>query len=114
MARCARSFGCSHREVLAWDIYHEHWFQLDVPRHDYIHSVASLTRVATEAGFMLEGVEFDSSAHQFAVSEGFKLGLTVQAAIDHFPAQRMREWARLTREVHSAGRGNQAIFYFRA
>ena len=97
----------------AWDTYHEHWFQLEMPRHEYIHSVKSLVRLAAEAGLSFEGVEYDSTAHQFAGSEGYRRGVKLRATDRYFPRKQMREWQRQAREVNAAGRGDQAIFYFR-
>ena len=97
MTRCVRPLGYSFR----------------VPRHEYIHSVRSLTRIAQEAGLGLDGVEYDSTAHQFVLSEGYRLGLNLHHS-HQFPAHQMQEWERLTREVNETGRGDQAIFYFRA
>ncbi len=97
----------------AWDTFHEHWFQLDMPRHEYIHSVNSLVRLAREAGLKFEGVEYDSTAHQFAGSEGYRRGLKLRATDSYFPRDQMREWERQARQINAAGRGDQAIFYFR-
>ena len=99
---------------LAWETYHEDWFQLDVPRHECIHSVDSLTRVAGEAGLSFDGVEYDSTVHQFSLSEGHRLGLSLHHTDDYFSDRQMDEWESLTRQVNAAGNGDQAIFYFRA
>jgi len=96
----------------AWDTYHEHWFQLDVPRHEYIHSVDSLTRLVEETGLRFDGVEYDSTAQQFAGSEGYRLGLRLTATDRYFPRARMRDWARQAVEINRANRGDQGIFYF--
>lgn len=97
----------------AWDTYHEQWVQLDVPRHEYIHSVDSLVRLAREAGLTFGGVEYDSTVHQFAGSEGYRHGAKLRATDRHFPRGQLREWERQAREINAAGRGDQAIFYFR-
>lgn len=97
----------------AWDTFHEHWFQLDMPRHEYIHSVNSLVRLAAESGLKFEGVEYDSTVHQFAGSEGYRRGLKLRATNSFFPRDQMRVWERQVKEINAAGRGDQAIFYFR-
>lgn len=98
----------------AWDAYHEFWFQLDVPRHEYIYSVASLTRLAEETGLKFEDVAYDSTGHQFAGSEGYRMGLRLEASGTYFSPAKYREWAKMTSELNASGRGDQAIFYFRA
>lgn len=97
----------------AWDAYHEHWFQLDMPRHEYIHSVGSLTTLAAEAGLVLDGVEYDSTAHQYAGSEGYKRGFKLQSTEHYFSKATMKQWAQHAMENNASGRGDQAIFYFR-
>lgn len=97
----------------AWDTYHEHWFQLDVPRHEYIHSVDSLVRLAAQAGLAFDGVEYDSTVHQFAGSEGYRHGLKLRATHTYFPREQMRKWEQQVSQINAAGRGDQAIFYFR-
>lgn len=97
----------------AWDAYHEHWFQLDMPRHEYIHSVGSLTALAAEAGLVFAGVEYDSTAHQYAGSEGYKRGLKLQSTERYFSKATMRQWAQAAAKNNSTGRGDQAIFFFR-
>lgn len=98
----------------AWDAYHDHWFQLDVPRHEYIHSVASLTRIARDAGLSLDGIEYDSTVHQFTGSESYRRGLTLRATDGYFPPAQLRRWASRVAEINARERGDQAVFYFRA
>lgn len=53
---------------LAWRTYRENWVQLDPPRHFYLHSERSFTRLAERAGFDV-AIEYDSTGIQFWGSE---------------------------------------------
>ena len=97
----------------AWDKYQLDWFQLDAPRHENIFSVRLLEKLATEAGLQLEGVQHDSTAHQFAGAEGYRRGFRLNATDRYFAPSQMRGWARTAADLNAAGRGDQAILYFR-
>ena len=46
----------------AWRKYGVHWAQLDAPRHLFLHTVDSMTRLAGQAGLELESVFYDSNS----------------------------------------------------
>jgi SAM-dependent methyltransferase len=54
---------------LAWRTYRENWVQLDPPRHFYLHSPASFTLLAAQAGFDIVALDHDSFGLQFWGSE---------------------------------------------
>jgi len=56
----------------AWRHYRTDWVQLDAPRHFYLHSTASIERVARDAGFRIERLFWDSSAFQLWGSEQYR------------------------------------------
>jgi SAM-dependent methyltransferase len=56
----------------AWDIYGTDWVQLDAPRHLYLHSRESFTRLAKQHGFRVLRLDDDSDGFQFWGSEQYK------------------------------------------
>lgn len=93
----------------AWELYKENWFQLDAPRHFFIHSTQSIRFLCRLTGFHLYGVIYDSTPMQYYISEQYQKGipLTKQLPI------RKKEAASYSKKVAIAnklGRGDQAIF----
>ncbi len=104
----------------AWQDYGVNWFQLDAPRHLYLHTQRSLKQLAARAGLALQRVVHDSDHHQFYVSERYQHDVPLVAdplRPDGLPApfrlgsRRRRAWARRARELNRLGRGDQASFY---
>lgn len=59
----------------AWKHYGVNWFQLDAPRHIFLHSTDSMKYLALKAGFYIGRIRYDSTHHQFTISERYKRGL---------------------------------------
>lgn len=97
----------------AWATYGTDWVQLDPPRHLVIHSVESLRRIGADAGLRLRAVAYDSTGVQFAGSEAYRRGLTLDDAEAAFSAQEWSGFERRAADLNAAGRGDQAAFYFR-
>lgn len=66
----------------AWEEYGRDWVQLDAPRHFYLHSRASITRLLESAGLKVTAVIDDSSALQILGSEKIRRGLPLIDAED--------------------------------
>ena len=98
----------------AWEEYRDRWVQLDAPRHLYLHSVNSLERLAGRAGLRLEGVVYDSTDFQFAGSELYRRGATLQE-LNGQAFSRMERWRFLWRanRLNARKLGDQAAFYLR-
>ncbi len=52
--------------------YQANWFQLDAPRHYYLHSHQSIRYVASEAGLDVSSIWCDSTPMQFILSEQYR------------------------------------------
>jgi SAM-dependent methyltransferase len=103
----------------AWKHYGVNWFQLDAPRHYFLHSIESIKYLADQTEFELEEYSFDSTHHQFTISERYKQ--------DKIISERIYKslWGRLlsifqkliysikARKLNSNMHGDQAIFYLR-
>ncbi len=105
----------------AWDEFGVHWFQLDAPRHFYLHSIDSLNLVAAKAGFEAVSVTFDSKGSQFWGSEQYKQGITHREPKSHaespndsiFTSEQLHEYDRKSQAANQAGHGDSACFLFR-
>ena len=104
----------------AWDEYGVNWFQLDAPRHFYLHSEESIRLVADQAGFEDYWVHYDSKGSQFWASEQYKQGIFHRSPTSHaespsdsiFSTEQLREYARKSREANRAHHGDAACFLF--
>jgi 2-polyprenyl-3-methyl-5-hydroxy-6-metoxy-1,4-benzoquinol methylase len=61
----------------AFDEYQENWFQLDAPRHFFLHSHKSMELLANQAGLKLIDLWCDSYEMQFICSEQYRRGITL-------------------------------------
>jgi SAM-dependent methyltransferase len=101
----------------AWEHYRVDWFQLDAPRHIFLHSVDSINYLAAEAGFRLSKISFDSTHHQFTISERYKSGRAFMERgykniFDRVSSlvQKMHN-SRRAADLNRKGQGDQAAFF---
>lgn len=95
----------------AWERYREYWYQIDAPRHLYLHSLESMHVLAEKAGFLVQDVVFDSTAAQFEASERYLRGVPPESTQRPFSSKMVREWKRQAAQLNKAKRGDQAAFY---
>jgi len=95
----------------AWEFYREHWYQIDAPRHFYLHSYESMRLLAAQCGLMLRSMECDSTLDQFRTSELYKRGLRSLKEAG-FTRSQESDWKRRAAELNREGRGDQAVFLF--
>ncbi len=93
----------------AWEHYREHWYQVDAPRHFYLHSVQSVGLLAEQAGFRVDEIRYDSTLDQFWKSELNKhADDPVPPVIDR---KQKRVWKHEAERLNRERRGDQAAFY---
>lgn len=96
----------------AWEQYREYWYQIDAPRHPFLHSVESISLLAEKTGFRVDSVVYDSTADQFERSEGYRLGIPFTSCKSPgFSKSQRRRWKEKARELNRQNRGDQAAFY---
>ena len=94
----------------AWEFYREHWYQIDAPRHFYLHSLSSMGLLAEQSGLAVHAVVYDSTVDQFRTSEMYRMGARSLREAGFSQAQ-TRAWKRRAVELNREGRGDQAVFY---
>lgn len=105
----------------AWQHYGTNWVQLDAPRHLFLHSVASIDALATQTGFQVEQVVYDSNAFQFWGSEQYEKDIPLRSeqswaenrANGLFSDKQIRQYERRARELNAVNQGDQAAFYLK-
>ncbi len=106
-------------DSVAWKLYGADWFQLDAPRHLYLHSSKSVAHLAAQAGLTVAAVNHDSDHHQFLISERFRADIpTILEPRERHklraiaPTKRkIKAWCDMATALNSLGLGDQACFY---
>jgi len=103
-----------------WETYGTHWWELDPPRHLYIHTLASLDRCAARAGLERIDVVWDSSVTEIIASEQIardvawrepaSWGEKPPAGIDDAT---IAAWRATIAELNATGRAGRAGVYYR-
>lgn len=103
-----------------WDTYGTSWWELDPPRHLYIHTVASLEQSACAAGLELVDIAWDSSPVEIIASEQIARGIAWRESAswgENPPAglddATLAEYRATVTELNATGRAGRAAFYFR-
>lgn len=60
---------------IAFDMYGPHWYQLDAPRHIFIHSVKSIKYLAKNCGLSFNKIRYDSDPGQMVISFFYQHGV---------------------------------------
>ncbi|MEQ1592437.1 MAG: class I SAM-dependent methyltransferase [Thiobacillaceae bacterium] len=104
-----------------WEQYGLHWVELDAPRHLYLHTQKSLTRLAQQTGFDVIHTLHDSTAFEFAGSAQYLVDIPLTAPnsfwIDSdnsiFNEDQMNQFRAQAKQANLEGRGGRAAFYLR-
>jgi len=102
----------------AWQHYKTNWFQLDAPRHFYLHTVKSLSYLAEKSNMYIEDMTCDSIASQFWGSEQYLKDIPLLAGLSHalsphlsvFTKNEIDEFTKRANELNKIKQGDQAIF----
>jgi len=106
----------------AWKKYGRHWAQLDPPRHFFLFSESGFRGLASNCGFSVEKVVYDSFAYyQFWASELYMRGVPllsddnseIEMRRNLFGSQQMVEWEAEAKRLNSANQGDQACYYLK-
>ncbi len=103
----------------AWNVYGENWFQLDAPRHFYLHSERSMRLLANLCGFKVDKVVYDSNELGLLGSEFYsKSNVLYQNnklinLYSVFPKKVIKKFRQLSKYQNSKSQGDQAIFFLK-
>lgn len=103
----------------AWRHYGVHWFNLDPPRHLYIHTFRSMELLAQRVGLKVTNTIQESGAGQFWTSEEYQrdiphndprtLGASTLKRLLEW--KRIRRWSAKAKELNRQGEGDLVGFY---
>jgi len=99
----------------AFEIYREHWFQLDAPRHLFLHSHESIKTLAHQANLSVHDLWCDASEMQFVNSEYYQGGISLSVVHENarnkkpslLGKNKIVEFKRQTKALNLQLRGDQ-------
>ena len=97
----------------AWRKYSTSWFQMDVPRHYYLHSVKSLNYLIEKYGFHIEKIVYDSTWQQFYFSESYIRNIALNEDFNEFTSKNKKTFQKQAETLNKMMDGDQACFYIR-
>ena len=103
---------------IAFDTYGLYWFQLDAPRHLFLHSKKSINYLCEQAGLECYGMVSDSSNAQFVRSALYQKGYTFNEHTGEVLEREFapKEWDNFSQLAEMANKmqyGDHAKFYIR-
>ena len=105
----------------AWRHYGVDWVHLDAPRHLFLHTRASIERLAGRAGLRIVAQEWDSTAFSLWGSEQYRRDVPLRdprsryplPSPDLFAPEEVAVMDARARALNAAGEGDTAVFYLR-
>ena len=103
----------------AWETYKADWFQIDAPRHYFLHSTKSMEYMLEKTGLELTGVRHDSTYRQLMISEQYAKDIPLvnsrKKSLKESLSDRWKKikYRNLTRKLNKTGQGDQAAFFIR-
>lgn len=94
----------------AWRKYQMDWFQVDAPRHLFLHTVKSIRFLAEQHGLMIDSIQYDSTYSQFTISEQYKLNISLSETVKQTNRKEKYLFKRYAKELNARHDGDQACF----
>lgn len=93
----------------AWRKYQMDWFQVDAPRHLFLHTVKSMALLAEKNDLVIESIKYDSKYHQISTSEKYARNIPA-SEMSKLNFNEKYAFKRKTKELNSLHDGDQACF----
>lgn len=104
-------------DSFAWEHYRTSWFQLDAPRHLYLHTRKSMGLLAQLHGLRVLQTYCDSDENQFLISEKYQLDIPMILPPDfagtrfYASPEQLESYRARSRELNRLQQGDQAVFF---
>jgi len=100
-------------DCFAWRRYGESWYQIDAPRHFFLHSSRSLVMLAKKYGFDLMYSYRDSTELQFSISEMYAKDISCNDLNSKQLTVDIKENKKRAALLNSHNDGDQGCFIFK-
>lgn len=98
-------------DSVAWRTYRTNWFQLDAPRHVFLHTRESMRHIAEQSGLVIDAVTYDSTMHQFWWSEQYQRDVALFEAEARLSRAERRRLEARARHLNATEGADSACFY---
>lgn len=97
----------------AWRKYGINWFQLDAPRHFFLHTIESMKLLSNQVGFQVKDIVFDSTEIQLWGSEKYLRDIPFREDNENFnlSEEDLISFKAQADELNKNNDGDQACFY---
>lgn len=99
-------------DCYVWRKYGINWFQIDAPRHFFLHTTSSMTLLSKEAEFVFKQVIYDSTEAQFIQSEKYCKDIPFFENLGFMPSNYLQNCKKQARLLNQMMDGDQACFLF--
>ncbi len=101
---------------IAFELFKENWYQLDAPRHIFIHTTESMQYLAKAHGLTILKIQYDSNSgqiiHSYLYSQGIPLCKHSKMLISqHFSENDLKDLRESSDLANQNECGDHAIFY---
>jgi SAM-dependent methyltransferase len=102
-----------------WQEYGVDWWELDAPRHVFVHSIESLRRLGGELGLELRRVAFDSTYVEIIASDQIRRGVAWRSADSYLvdpttvPPDAVEAAKASVRALNQEGRAGRGLIFLR-
>ncbi len=103
-------------DSVAWERYREHWYNLDAPRHFFLHTEASMEILAQQAGLEIFHRFRDATPAQFAISELYRRDIACSSRVrpeSILNQATLMRFKRETEKLNQEGKGDCGGFMLR-
>jgi len=102
---------------IAFELYQQYWYQLDAPRHLFLHSKRSIAFLARMASLRIQKVEFVSNNGQFLHSILYRKGILFWEHNNcfnrYFKPKDFVRYEKMSQKANEEEYGDQARFYLK-
>ena len=103
---------------IAFDMFETHWYQLDAPRHIFLHSIKSMQYLARECGLEIYDFKYDSDISQIVYSFFYQHGITYdevtrELVIQYFEDREIQQMRDTTDKANQEDYGDHIQIYLR-
>ena len=97
-------------DSFAYRKYGVNWYQIDAPRHFFLHTKNSLSLLAKSTGFKIEKTIYDSKIEQILISEEYQNNTQKKEQISYLRKMKLQVFVKFLNTLKD---GDQACFCFR-
>lgn len=95
----------------AWRKYKAFWYDLDAPRHLFLHTTQSMQFLAERSGFRIEEIGYDSLPSQLIFSEKYLRNMVPTEGKNHISKKEIRHFSNEVKRLNRICDGGSACFY---